>query len=74
METSVQRTRSFGFIPADHGDYTQGDDGCAFRKALVAGRLGGITSITAEESRVLKSKLDIPHTRLMLIEILKAFY
>lgn len=54
-----------GFIPADHGDIVQGDiDGCAFRKALQAGKIPDLNTLTSEEIRVLRSKIGVHHVTL----------
>lgn len=64
MEQAVRRTESIGFKSAYHGDYARGDDGCAYRRALMEGRFEGLPPITKEEHRVLTTKIGLHYVQL----------
>lgn len=64
MSQTVQAIRASGFEPAVHGDYLKGDEGCAFRRALVKQLLPDLETITQAEWRLLRVKLGIHYTDL----------
>lgn len=69
METAAQRTKAIGFEIANHGDYIQGDNGCAFRKALTSGEFEGLPNITREQYQVLTTKFGVHYTVLHRPEV-----
>lgn len=64
IATAVERTNEQGFDQAHHGDYTQGERGCAFVKALVNQAFPDLKSLTVEERQILRVKFDIHYTEL----------
>lgn len=71
MQEAAKRTISVGYIPAYHGDYARGDDGCAYRRAIIEGRFEGLPPITKAEHRVLTTKMGLHYVQLHRPEIRK---
>lgn len=61
MAGAVGKTRALGFEEADHGDYSEGDLGCRFRRALFESQFPGLAPLTVVESRVLRTKFNVEH-------------
>lgn len=61
MASAVKMTEAVGFKRADHGDYIQGDEGCAFRRALFESQFPDLAPLSRVESRVLRTKFKVEH-------------
>lgn len=64
MNRATGIIRASGFEPAVHGDFLKGDEGCAFRRALIEKLLPDLETITQAEWRLLRNKLGIHYTEL----------
>src|SRR3989344_6449346 len=60
----AKRIRKVGYLAASHGDYLVGDDGCAFRNALMKGQFPGLPSMTMAEYQALMTKTNTHKARL----------
>jgi hypothetical protein len=59
---AARRVRALGFEPADHGDYALGKDGCAFRRARMAGLVPGVRpALSADLDDFVKEKVGVEH-------------
>lgn len=59
---AANKVRALGFEPADHGDYTVGADGCAYRRARRAGLLPGVSAAYSERvDNFIKQKVGAIH-------------
>lgn len=59
---AAKRVRAIGFEPADHGDYALGKNGCAFRRARIAGLIPGVRPALSEDlDNFVKEKVGVEH-------------
>lgn len=59
---AAERIRALGFEPADHGDFTLGKDGCAFKRERRAGHIPGVNpAFSARVEDFIKRKVKAEH-------------